>query len=118
MKFFLDENFPKSCADFLNSLNHEVFDVRGTNMEGLDDKTLFKLAQDNSAMFLTTDKDFFHTIPYLFDKHYGVIVIALTQPNRENILNKLKWILDNFDMSDIANKVILLKDNNYSIKKS
>lgn len=35
MKFFLDENFPKSAKDFLATRGHEVFDIRGTADEGL-----------------------------------------------------------------------------------
>lgn len=116
MKFLFDENFPKSCADYLASLNHEIIDFRGSNKEGLDDNLLFKLAQENSAVLHTTDKDFFHTIPYLFDKHCGVIVIALSQPNGKDILTKLKWVIEKFEPSEISNKIFLLSDKNYSIK--
>jgi len=38
-------------------------------------------------VFLTTDRDFFHTIPHIHDKHAGIIVIALRQPNRSTIGN-------------------------------
>ena len=116
MKFFLDENIPKTCGDHLKSLSHELVDIRGTKNEGLDDRSIFKLAQINSAIFLTTDKDFFHTIPYLFEKHHGVIVISLSKPDRKSIKEKLLWILDNCDISNISDKVILLRDNSYLVK--
>ena len=69
MKFFLDENFPKSSEVILNEFGHKVFDIRGTSSEGLSDLEIFKLAQEKNAVFLTTDKDFFNTIPFQFEEH-------------------------------------------------
>ena len=115
MNFFLDENFPKTAHQVLESMGHSVFDIRNTKYEGLDDNKIFERAQNEKAIFLTTDKDFFHTIPILYKKHYGIIVIALSRPNRNNILDKLKYILNNYDLSKINSKVLLLRDNHYTI---
>ncbi len=90
MKFFLDENFPKSSEVILHEYGHKVFDIRGTSREGLSDLEIFKLAQEKKAVFLTTDKDFFHTIPFQFEEHSGVIIIALNQPTGHVINSKLK----------------------------
>jgi len=117
MNFFLDENFPKSAAKYLVSIGHQVEDIRATNKEGISDKKIFEMAQSEKAIFLTTDRDFFHTIPYLFEKHYGVIVIALRQPNRQLILEKLIWVIQNLDISNIQNKIIMLRDKNYTISR-
>ena len=117
MKFFLDENFPKSSEKILQEYGHEVLDIRGTSKEGLSDLEIFKLAQKNKSIFLTTDKDFFHTIPFQFDHHFGVIIVALNQPNGLAINSKLEWFLENFDFQNIKSKVVLLKDASYLIKK-
>ncbi|MDZ7767398.1 MAG: DUF5615 family PIN-like protein [Melioribacteraceae bacterium] len=116
MKFFLDENFPKKVARLLNNRNYEIIDIRGTASEGLTDIEIFNLAQENKAVFLTTDKDFFHTIPFNFPEHSGVIVIALDQPNSEKILQKLEWLLNNYELSKLANKTLLLKENTYFVR--
>ena len=115
MKFLVDENIPKASSLLLREFKHEVIDVRGTDEEGLSDSDIFQLAQNLNAIFITSDKDFFHTIPFLFQSHHGIIVIALNQPNRINITQKLKWVLDNIDLDTIKNKVILLRDNSYTI---
>jgi len=73
------------------------------------------MAQEKKAIFLTTDKDFFHTIPHLSEKHYGVIVIALRQPNRKNITNKILFALNHFNLSSFESKILLLRDNYFSI---
>ena len=115
MKFFLDENFPKSVSSILEQDGHDVIDIRSTQYEGSDDLTIFDLAQKNEAIFLTTDKDFFHTVPNLFENHYGIIVITLRQPNRHSITEKLLFALNNFDLSSLNSKVILLRDNFFSV---
>jgi len=115
MKFFVDENFPKSSVEYLISHSHIVYDIRKTKHEGITDSEIFSLAQIKKAVFLTTDKDFYHTIPYLFQNHFGIVIIALRQPNSNSILERLKWFLDNY-ISDINNKIYLLKDNSFFVK--
>ena len=115
MIFFLDENFPKTATKLLSSKGYKVFDIRSTEHEGSDDITLFNLAQEKKAIFLTTDRDFFHTIPYLYKRHCGVIVIALRQPNRKDIISKLTFALEHLDIENIHSKVILLRDKHYTI---
>ena len=67
MKFFLDENFPKAAVGLLEGMGHEVFDLRGSGREGLPDPDIFAEAQCCDAVFLTTDRDFFHTIPHIHE---------------------------------------------------
>lgn len=47
MKFLLDENFPKSAEELLVELGHQVIDIRGNELQGIDDFQLFELAQRN-----------------------------------------------------------------------
>lgn len=114
MRFFLDENFPKAADAWLVRLGHEVFDIRGSDKEGMPDHELFREVQESGAVFLTTDRDFFHTIPHLHDHHAGVLVIALRQPKRAAIMEKLDWALTHFKHSDFTNRVIQLRDKTWS----
>lgn len=115
MKFFLDENFPKTSGILLLEQGHEVFDIRGTELEGANDEMIFTFAQQKEAIFLTTDRDFFHTIPYLYSKHSGIIVFNFSRPNRLNIQEKLEWVLENIDLKDFNSKVLLLTDTRYTL---
>jgi len=112
MKFFLDENFPKSATKLLEFNGHQVFDIRSTPNEGATDIEIFEMAQKRNAIFLTTDKDFFHTVPYMFKIHCGVIVISLRQPNSRKIIDKLKKYFTHFERFALESKVVLIKDNN------
>jgi predicted nuclease of predicted toxin-antitoxin system len=113
MRFFLDENFPKAAHALLKALGHETFDFRGTPREGASDVEIFQEAQNLQAVFLTTDRDFFHTVPHLYPNHSGVVVIAMRQPNRTNILEKLTWILAHLQPAAYENRVIQLRDKTW-----
>ncbi len=113
MKFFLDENFPKSAHALLSDSGHETFDVRGTPREGSPDHEIFAEAQSLGAVFLTTDRDFFHTIPHLYSEHAGVVVIALRQPGRSQIMEKLSWLLQNLPQTSFENRVIQMRDKTW-----
>ncbi len=110
MRFFLDENFPKKAVEILEAAGHEVFDIRGSVHEGADDRSIFDLAQKHGAVFLTTDKDFYHTVPRLYRAHHGIIIIALSQPNGTAILNRFKSALGLLDNLQIESNALLLTE--------
>jgi predicted nuclease of predicted toxin-antitoxin system len=114
----LTKTFPKSAETLLLNLGHQVIDVRGTHLQGVDDFRLFELAQQNEAVLLTTDRDFYHTIPLTYPTHCGVIVIALKRPNRVAILVRLEWIVAHSLIESIKDTVILLRDNSYRVRRS
>ena len=85
------------------------------SLDGATDSDLFDEAQVNNAVFITTDKDFFHTIPNFYKRHSGIIVIALSQPNGSQILDKLTWALNHFEEPYLRSRVIMLTDKRYHI---
>jgi predicted nuclease of predicted toxin-antitoxin system len=76
-----------SAPLLLRDRGHSVIDLRETGNEGADDTFVFEMAQERQATLLTTDRDFYHTVPHLYAGHYGVVVVALRQPNRRNIVS-------------------------------
>jgi len=115
MNFFLDENFPKTAALLLESQGHAVYDIRGTDKEGLSDADIFEICRKQRAIFLTTDRDFFHTVHFIAKPHYGIIVIALPKPNAKHIIERLEWWLANFKDEDSSNICFLLYENRCQI---
>ena len=115
MKFLLDENFPNASIALLESAGHQVFDFRGTGDRGIEDSEVFRKAQNHAAILLTTDRDFFHTVPHQFDAHSGVIVIALRQPNRSAILTRLEWVLSHVENHQFKDRVFQLRDRTWLV---
>ena len=82
MKFLLDENFPRPALAQLQSAGHSAVHALEIFPPGTADERLFAHAQSEHAIFVSTDRDFFHTVPLAFARHHGTIVITLRQPNR------------------------------------
>jgi len=110
MKFLLDENFPKSAITFLEQLGHECHDIRGSSLEGCSDAEVVREALRLEAVILTTDRDFYHSLPVEFPDHYGFVVVALRQPSRTAIMDRLEWLLSEVDESDFAARAFQLRD--------
>ena len=113
MRFFFDENFPKSAAEVLERFGYDWYDPRGTELEGAADSTVIEEARRQKAVLLTTDRDFFHTLHHQYPDHSGVIVVALKQPNREAILKRLEWVLGNIAEGNSAGRTFQLRDQSW-----
>lgn len=111
MKFFLDENFPRPALLRLQAAGHSAAHALETFPPGTDDDALFAHAQKEHAVFVTTDKDFFHTVPLAFKHHHGAIVITLRRPNREELLRRLTDALTALGERGLTNAVWLVTDS-------
>ena len=83
MKILVDENIPNISIAELLSKGHDVLDIRGTPKQGIFDDELWVLAQNEKRMLITTDKGFSQ---YRDEKHDGILIIRLRQPNEERII--------------------------------
>lgn len=115
MNFLLDENFPKSAVELLTRSGHRVFDSRELAGIGATDERIVRVALENSAVVLTTDRDFFHTLGRRIPSHHGIVVIALRQPNRDAILKRLEWFLENGLPESLPDRVFQLRDHTWMV---
>jgi predicted nuclease of predicted toxin-antitoxin system len=112
MNFLLDENFPRPAVPLVEAAGHRAYSVLDFEPPGASDETVFRRAQCLGAVLLSTDKDFFHTVPFLFGSHAGVVVVSLRQPNRQALLARLTWFLA-FMPHELSNKVYMLRDSTF-----
>ena len=110
MKFFLDENFPRFALAILQAAGHPATHALDIFSPGTADEKLFAHAQQHDAIFVTTDKDFFHTVPLAFARHHGAIVITLRKPNRADLLRRLADALALLGERDLRDTVWLVTD--------
>ena len=66
MKFLLDENFPRSSVDLITECGHEAILFDEVCEFGNDDETVFAAVQRLGATILTSDRDFYHTVPLFY----------------------------------------------------
>jgi predicted nuclease of predicted toxin-antitoxin system len=111
MRFYLDENFPLLAAAQLRAAGHEVFRAIELHPAGTSDRDLFEDAQCRKAIFLTTDKDFFHTVPFFVsDRVTPTVAITLSKANSANIAARLAVLLESVQLDDDPAAVYLVTD--------
>jgi predicted nuclease of predicted toxin-antitoxin system len=111
MLFLLDENFPLSTVSKLESLGHIAIRALDHFKQGSSDEELFMYSKKIGAIFLTTDKDFYHTIPIKCNtKDAIIVVIAVSKPNTTNIINRLVDFLNTIEVKEISQGVFLVND--------
>lgn len=113
MKILVDGNIPSITVDELRSLNHDVKDIRGTELEGSDDDILFDLALVENRLIITTDRGF----AKIYDtKHGGIIIITLKKPNEKGIHDKIMNVIKRNSDEYFTSKIIIIKDKVMSVR--
>jgi predicted nuclease of predicted toxin-antitoxin system len=62
MKFLLDQDVYATTARFLSSLGHDVVLVAQLGLSRAQDEELLQVAQEQSRLFVTRDRDFGHLV--------------------------------------------------------
>jgi uncharacterized protein with PIN domain len=111
MRVIVDENIPFMTVKELRLLGHDVMDIRGTDLEGIDDEELWNIVQKEKRLFITTDKGF---VRNRHEKHYGILIVRLKQPNRLIIHNKVMKGISLFNEKQWHQMTVVMQDTFYS----
>lgn len=107
MKIFVDENIPNISVDTLRAAGHDVLDIHGTPQQGMFDDELWPLAQAEGLMLITTDKGF---AQYRDERHHGILIIRLRQPNEARIHARIMAAFAQFSVRDWPGLLVVMRD--------
>jgi predicted nuclease of predicted toxin-antitoxin system len=115
MRILVDENIPFMTVKELCALGHNVIDIRGTEREGMSDDDLWIVAQKEKRLLITTDKGF---VRNRNERHHGILIIRLKQPNRLKIHQKVIKGIGLFKEEEWARTTVVMKDMFHSTWKA
>ncbi len=115
MNILVDENIPLITVAELRKIGHHVTDIRGTEKEGISDQEVWQIAQKQNLLVISTDKGF---SIHRDDKHQGIIIVCLKQPNRKKIHSRVMLALAQYPEEAWKGLMIIIKDNSQSIWRS
>ena len=115
MKIFVDENIPMMTVKELLRLGHEVVDIRGTEKEGMADEDIWEMAQKTGCLLVTTDKGFANN---RYEKHNGILIIRLKQPNRIKIHQKIMKAISLFKEKKWQGLTVIMQDTYHTVWKN
>ena len=108
MRIFVDENIPKMTIRTLQEMGHDIRDIRGTTLEGIEDDAIWELIQNENYMLITTDKGF---IRYRNNRHKGILIIRLKHPNRHKIHKRIVKAIVQFTEEEWKLLTVVMRDN-------
>jgi len=112
MNIYVDENIPNMTVKALRRLGHNVFDNRGTPKEGISDRELWNIAEREKCLLITTDKGF---LAQRDERHFGIIIIRLRQPNRRKIHERVMQAFNQFKEDEWPGLIVIMRDNVQSV---
>ncbi|MEW6096927.1 MAG: DUF5615 family PIN-like protein [bacterium] len=112
MRILVDENIPLMTVNELRRLGHDVRDIRKSEDEGLLDTELWKIAQEEKSLLITTDKGFAQYHAY---RHFGVLIIRLRQPNRHKIHKRVMLALSHFSEAEWRGMTVTMRDKTMNV---
>jgi predicted nuclease of predicted toxin-antitoxin system len=115
MRIFVDENIPKITVRSLLEMGHDVRDLRGTTLEGMEDEGIWDLIQQEGCILITTDKGF---MQYRNNQHNGILVVRLKQPNRLKIHKRTMKAIIQFAEEEWKGLIVVMRDNIQSVLRS
>lgn len=107
MNILVDENIPLMTVAELRGLEHDVFDLRGTPDEGSEDPVLWRFAQSQKRLLITTDKGF---SKQRFEDHCGILIVRLRQPNRHKIHRRIMETMVTIHQADWPGLLVIARD--------
>lgn len=110
MKFIADVNIPQLLIEELVDLGHDVLDIKNRNLK-ISDAGIIKIAQKESRIILTRDKDFI--ILAQFPK-YQVPIIAvrlIIQTTPQHVTSRVVEFIKNNKESTIQSSLTIIKDD-------
>ncbi len=107
MKVLVDENIPNVTVTTLRIAGHDVLDIRGTPRQGMTDEELWKVAQTEARMLVTTDKGFSE---HRDDQHHGLLILRLRQPNEERLHARVMAAFAEFPQAQWRGMLVVMRD--------
>jgi len=118
MRFLLDADVPRSSAQVLRKLGHQVQDVRDINLGDATDEEIIKYAKENNLILVTRDIEFANILRYTAGSHVGIVVLRLPFDfTSEQINTVLHDFIKSVKTEELVNNVTIVELGKYRIRR-
>jgi len=117
MKFKLDENLPLQIAVDLRSGGYDIDTVQEEGLAGRLDMDVWDAAQREGRILITQDLDFSDIRKFQPGTHYGIVVIRLQAPSRQNLLTRVRDVFQVENVTEWTNCFVVVTERKIRVKK-
>ncbi len=117
MKLKLDENLPESLLPTLQSLDHDVDNVRLEGLRGQTDADIWQAAQKAERFLITQDLDFSDIRKFSPGSHHGLMLVRLRVPGRLALAARIAEAFRGEGTESWARCFVLLTDHKLRVNR-
>ena len=99
-----------------SSAGHDVDTVDDEGLRGHGDTDIWAGAQRDGRLLITQDLDFSDRRAYAAGSHHGLLVIRLKQPGREALRLYIQTLIQEYDLSTWAGRLVIGTEQKVRIK--
>ncbi len=108
-RFLLDENVPRTIFKLLRRKGFHAEYVP----QGIDDRTVIKIAREKNLILITRDSDFADELRYPPNSHPGIIVLRIHPSLPRVMAERLVFLLEN--IKELKGRIILIYNDKIEI---
>ena len=101
------KNIPLITVKELRKQGFDVIDIRGTDDQGITDEELWKKAQNQKCLLITTDKGFSN---HRNEVHHGILIVRLKQPTRLKIHQRVMQAIKSYSEKEWSGRMVVMRD--------
>lgn len=114
MKILLDECVPMIVREYLHKKGYETVHVKNTPLAGLSNSVLYRKAQGEYQLFITTDRHFAHPEKFKPNENFGVIYLRVAPTIGPLLVQALENFLNQADLKTVIGKVVIVRRNDFT----
>lgn len=117
-KFVIDEDVSRSTGKVLIDCGYEVKDIRDYGLRGAEDEEVYRFAQNNQAVVVTSDVDFGNILRFPIGSHFGIIIarfpneVSTKEINRQ-LIKGIKALTED----DFKGNLVIIEPGRVRIRK-
>ena len=115
MRFLLDQDVYAATERLLSDLGHDLVPVAQIGLSQADDEELLQVAQKQSRLFVTRDRDFGNLV-FVRRLGAGVLYLRMLPSTQNAVHNELERILNTYGEEELARAFVVIKPDGHRIR--
>jgi len=115
-KFKLDENLPIEATEVLLGAGHDALSVMDQQMGGQSDTNIAAVCQQEDRVIMTLDLDFADIRTYPPADYSGIIVLRLTQLDKQCVLSVIQRLTVLFEQEPLVGKLWIVDESSVRVR--
>jgi len=116
VKIKLDENLPVRLARALEKLGHDTDTIPEEGLMGRSDLQIWEAAQEAERFLITQDLDFSDTRRFSPGTHYGILLVRLRDPGRNELLKRVQGLFQTEAVEHWKRCFVVLTDRKLRVR--